>query len=190
MYGCPGLARARNVSRNWGPWACYRVPCYETLKRKTPVAPRRSLKLVRFQRFKRERERRGSVFKVPQICKSDQAVTHKACSESDHIQACTGFPPTTACRHAGPADFHKNKKKLSSVRKTASACSKGGAALILAEQVFACVRVPNWRFVDGLNVRGLCEFVDSKQRHFDYPQQTCLINLMHLHAHRASRGYR
>ena len=39
---CPGLARARNVSRHWGPpRACYRVPCCETLKRGTPVAPRR-----------------------------------------------------------------------------------------------------------------------------------------------------
>ena len=38
----PGLARARNVSRHWGPpRACYRVPCCETLKRGTPVAPRR-----------------------------------------------------------------------------------------------------------------------------------------------------
>ena len=39
---CPGLARARNVSRHWGPpRACYRVPCCETLKRETPAAPRR-----------------------------------------------------------------------------------------------------------------------------------------------------
>ena len=39
---CPGLARARNVSRHWAPpRACYRVPCCETLKRGTPVAPRR-----------------------------------------------------------------------------------------------------------------------------------------------------
>ena len=39
---CPGLARARNVSRHWTPpRACYSVPCCETLKRETPVAPRR-----------------------------------------------------------------------------------------------------------------------------------------------------
>ena len=31
---CPGLARARNVSRHWSPpRACYRVPCCETSKR-------------------------------------------------------------------------------------------------------------------------------------------------------------
>ena len=39
---CPGLARARNVSRHCPPpRACYRVPCCETLKRGTPAAPRR-----------------------------------------------------------------------------------------------------------------------------------------------------